>query len=73
MNIRKKAITTALGITAATVGAPAILLAGAGTAQAQANVWATTDALGITVNVDSWGPPATASGGACTYTAIPFS
>jgi hypothetical protein len=71
MNIHGKAFTAALGIAATTVGAPAILLAGAGTAQAQSVVSTTTDALGVTVHIKSVGLPLNKSGGACTYTAIP--
>jgi hypothetical protein len=66
MHDHRKAITTALGVAAAAVGAPAILFAGAGSAQAQTNVWTSSDALGVTAHVHSWGSPGTRSGGACT-------
>lgn len=64
----KKAVTVVLGVAAV----PALLVAGAGAAQADSGVWTTTDALGVTAHVASYngifGP---AAGGACSYTAIP--
>ena len=64
---RTKSITAALGAAAITVAAPALLLAGAGTAQAATTVGTTSDALGVTVNVDSAG-----SFGWCSYSAEPI-
>ncbi|WP_102146088.1 hypothetical protein [Mycobacterium hubeiense] len=65
-NKLKKSITAALGATAAAVAAPALLFLGAGTAQAATTVGTTSDALGVTVHVQSTG-----SHGLCTYTATP--
>ncbi len=62
MNIKSSIIAAA-----ATV--PAILFAGAGTAQAEANVVPFTDALGVSVHVVSVGP--SPSSGWCRYTATP--
>jgi hypothetical protein len=66
---RKKLVTAALGAAAAAVSAPAMLFAGAGTAQAFTWVSTNTDALGVTVHVFSFGGPA--SSGTCFYTAVP--
>lgn len=63
---RKKTITAALGAAAAAVAAPALLFVGAATAQAATTVGTTSDAFGVTVNVQSTG-----SHGTCTYTAEP--
>jgi hypothetical protein len=65
MKITKKMLATALGAAAA----PALLFAGAGTAQALTWVNTNTDALGVTIHVFSWGGPA--SSGTCFYTAVP--
>jgi hypothetical protein len=66
---RKNSVTAALGATVAAAAVPALLFLGAGTAQAGAGAWTTTDALGVTVHVYSWG--ASPSGGWCTYSADP--
>jgi hypothetical protein len=62
----KKSVIAAVG---AAMAAPAVLFAGAGTAQADTFVNTTTDALGVTVHVFSYGAPA--HGGWCSYTAVP--
>lgn len=67
--INRKSVTAALGATVAAAAVPALLVLGAGTAQAGTSAWTTTDALGVTVHISSWGAPA--SSGWCTYTAIP--
>ena len=66
---RKKSITAAIGAAVATAAIPAALFASAGTAQAFTWVDTSTDALGVTVHVTSFGGPA--SSGWCSYTAIP--
>lgn len=66
-NTWKKPITAALGAAAATMAAPALLFVGAGTAQAATTVGTTSDAFGVTVNVDSTG-----SHGWCRYSAEPI-
>jgi len=62
-----RSITAAVAATAAGVAAPALLFLGAGTAQALTTVGTTSDALGVTVNVQSTG-----SHGWCSYTAEPI-
>lgn len=47
--INRKAVTAALGATVAAATVPALLVLGAGTAQAGTSAWTTTDALGVTV------------------------
>jgi hypothetical protein len=64
---RKRGVTA--GVAAAALAAPALLFAGAGTAQAFTWVGTSTDALGVTVHVQSFGGPA--SRGTCFYTAVP--
>lgn len=64
---RKKAVTAALGAAAAAAVAPAILFAGAGTAQAASFAWPDSDPLGVTVHIQSTG-----SHGWCEYTAVPI-
>jgi hypothetical protein len=54
----RKMVTPATGAAAAAVTAPALLFAGAGTAQALTWVSTNTDALGVTVHVSSFGGPA---------------
>jgi hypothetical protein len=68
-HLRKKSVTAALGAATAAAAVPAFLIAGSGTAQAFTWVNTTTDALGVTVHVHSFGGPA--SSGWCTYTAVP--
>ena len=58
-------LTTA--IAAAAIVAPAILFAGSGTSQAATNLNTTSDALGVTVTIESTG-----SSGLCHYTAEPW-
>lgn len=65
----KKSAVAALGAAVAAAALPAFLFAGAGTAQAFTWVTTSTDALGVTVHVMSFGGPA--SGGWCNYTAVP--
>ncbi|HXO54506.1 MAG TPA: hypothetical protein VN888_26565, partial [Mycobacterium sp.] len=65
----RKMVTAAIGAAATAVTAPALLFAGAGTAQALTWVSTNTDALGVTVHVSSFGGPA--SSGTCNYTAVP--
>jgi hypothetical protein len=62
---RKKSVTAALGAAIAAAAAPAILFAGAGSAQAAVDVHPTSDALGVTVNIQSNGEY-----GWCRYTAL---
>lgn len=66
---RKKSVIGAVGAAIAAAAVPAFLFAGAGTAQAFTWVNTSTDALGVTVHVISFGGPA--SSGRCTYTAVP--
>jgi hypothetical protein len=66
---RKKSVIAAVGAAVATAALPAFLFSGAGTAQADTWVGTITDALGVTVNVGSFGP--SPSSGWCTYTATP--
>jgi hypothetical protein len=68
-NTRKKSVLAAVGAAAAAAAIPAILFAGAGTAQAETFVSPISDAFGVTVFVGSnaWDP----SSGWCTYTAVP--
>jgi len=61
-----KSIAAVLGTAAAAVAAPALLFVGSGAAQAATTVGTTSDALGVTVNVQSAG-----SHGGCSYTAEP--
>lgn len=65
----KKSVIAALGAAVAAAAVPAILFAGAGTAQAFTWANTSTDALGVSVHVHSFGGPA--SSGWCSYTAIP--
>jgi hypothetical protein len=64
---QKKTLTSALGAAAAAVVAPALLLSGAGTAQAATTVNTASDAVGVTVTINSDG----VQHGWCTYTATP--
>jgi hypothetical protein len=63
----KKSIIAALGATAAAVAAPAMMLLGTGTAQAASSLNTTSDALGVTVEIQSTG-----SEGLCFYSAEPW-
>jgi hypothetical protein len=67
---RKKSVLATVGAAVAIAAVPAVLFTGAGTAQAKTSVSTTTDALGVTVHVHSYGAPA--SGGLCNYTAVPI-
>jgi hypothetical protein len=69
MITRKKSVIAAVGAAVAATAVPAFLFAGAGTAHAETHVHPITDALGVTVFIDSFGVPP--SSGWCTYTAIP--
>jgi hypothetical protein len=64
---RKKSVIAALGAAVAAAAAPAILFAGAGTAQAATTVNTASDALGVSVTVHSTG-----SHGWCLYSAWPI-
>lgn len=64
---RKTSVVATLGLAAASM--PAMLFAGAGSAQAEAQVVPFTDALGVSVHVVSVGP--SPSSGWCSYTATP--
>ena len=66
---RKKSVIAAVGAAVAAAAAPAVLFAGAGTAQAETQVVPFSDALGVSVHVVSVGP--LPSSGVCTYTATP--
>ena len=66
---RKKSIVAAMGAAVAPAAVPGALFAGAGTPQAFTWVNTSTDALGVTVHVHSFGGPA--SSGRCSYTATP--
>jgi hypothetical protein len=66
-NNRKKTIAAALGAAAAAVATPAVLFAGAGTAQADTYVWSDPDGFGTNVHIQNMSP----SDGWCTYRAIP--
>lgn len=57
----------AIGAVAATVAAPTLLFAGAGTAQAASTLNTTSDAAGVTVHIESQG-----SEGLCFYSAQPW-
>jgi hypothetical protein len=70
-NNRTQLIASALGAAVAGAAAPALLFLSAGTAQAHAGVSATSDALGVTIEIRSAGVEAEKSWGACLYTAIP--
>jgi hypothetical protein len=59
---RKKSLTAVLGMAAATLAAPAMLLAGSGTAQAASSINTVSDPMGVTVEVHSTG-----SSGLCFY------
>jgi hypothetical protein len=52
---RTKSIITALGAAVVAMAAPAMLFAGAGTAQAAATLNTTSDPIGVTVEVHSTG------------------
>ena len=60
-------IIKAIGTAAATLAAPAILVAGAGSAQAASTLDTTSDAAGVTVQITSTG-----SQGLCFYSAEPW-
>ena len=64
---RKKSVTAALGVAAATMAAPAMLFLGSGTAHAGGWVWNNADYLGTTVFVQGDGT----TFGNCTYNAFP--
>jgi hypothetical protein len=64
---RKKSAITALGAAAVAVAAPALLFAGAGTAQAASTLDTASDPVGVTVAVHSTG-----SEGLCFYSAEPW-
>jgi hypothetical protein len=64
---RKKSVIAAVGAAAATVAAPAMLFAGAGTAQAASTLNTASDAMGVTVQIQSTG-----SEGLCFYSAEPW-
>ena len=66
-NNRKKSVTAALGAVAATLAAPAMLFLGSGSAQAATTLDTTSDALGVTVEIQSTG-----SEGLCFYSAEPW-
>jgi hypothetical protein len=77
-HIRKKSVTAALGAAVAAAAAPTFLFAGTGTAQADTRVSTTTDALGVTVHIESVFTPGQVpvsngypSNGLCTYSAVP--
>lgn len=59
--------TSAIGAIAAAIAAPVMLFAGAGSAQAASTLNTTSDALGVTVHVQSTG-----SEGLCFYSAVPW-
>jgi hypothetical protein len=65
-NNRKRSVAAVLGAILGAVAAPAMLFLGTGTTQAATTVGTTSDALGVTVTVNSTG-----SHGGCTYTAEP--
>jgi hypothetical protein len=62
-----KSIAAALGAAVAAVAAPAVMLVGAGTAQAASTLNTNSDALGVTVQIHSTG-----SEGLCFYSAEPW-
>jgi hypothetical protein len=64
---RKKSAVAAIGAAIATAAVPAALITGASTAQAATNLDATSDALGVTVQIQSTG-----SQGLCFYSAEPW-
>src|SRR4051812_40275589 len=64
---RKKSVITAIGAAAAAMAAPALLFAGAGTAQAASTLDTASDPVGVTVAVHSTG-----SEGLCFYSAEPW-
>ena len=64
---RMKTVIAGLGAAAAAVAAPATILLGAGTAQAASTLNTTSDALGVTVEIQSTG-----SEGLCFYSAEPW-
>jgi len=64
---RKKSAIAAIGTAIAAAAVPAVLFAGAGTAQAATNINTASDALGVTVEVQSTG-----SEGLCFYSAEPW-
>lgn len=64
---RKKSITAALGTAVAALAAPAMLFLGAGSAQAASTLDTSSDALGVTVEIQSTG-----SQGLCFYSAEPW-
>ena len=63
----KKSIVNAIGATIAAAAVPAVMLAGAGTAQAASTLNTVSDAAGVTVQIKSTG-----SEGLCFYTATPW-
>jgi hypothetical protein len=86
INNHKKSVIAAVGAAVAAAAVPALLFAGAGTAQATTEVTATPDATGVWVHVKSTGikmirpleaggpyglNEATLSSGWCTYKAVP--
>ena len=64
---RKKSVFSAIGTAIAAAAVPAVLFAGAGTAQAASTIDTASDALGVTVKVHSTG-----SEGLCFYSAEPW-
>jgi hypothetical protein len=69
---RKKSVIAAVGAAVAATAVPALLFAGAGTAQAYTGVKLIPDNAGVTVHIQSvglWGKGI--SSGSCSYTAVP--
>ena len=70
-NNRKKSVLAGVGAAVAGAAVPALLFAGAGTAQGATKVQTTTDALGVSVEITSTGNWGSQSSGWCFYTATP--
>lgn len=68
MSVTKSLKISLTGVSGAAAAA-ALMLGGAGTAQAETAMWTSTDALGVTVHIHSSG--ASPSSGWCNYTAVP--
>jgi hypothetical protein len=66
-SLTKKAISVALGVIATAVTAPAVLALGAGSAQADTNVYITSTRFGADLKIFNL----TTSDGSCTYKADP--
>ena len=64
---RKMSVIAAIGAAAATLAAPVTMFLGAGTAHAASTLNTTSDALGVTVEIQSTG-----SEGLCFYSAEPW-